>query len=330
MHASGKIAVKVILVLGLLAFAGLYFASVALKHGLQPDARERVILTRSLSPFDHRRAMRDLETMLAFGPRPSNSDANASVRRWLSSQLRAAGFPVREHAFEADTPQGHISMTNLIAASRGGRPGATAIITHYDTMPVTDFVFIGANASGAGAVWLLEMARAIGPECKGRSLWYIWCDGHEWPDGKGRDGLYGSRALVADLEARGELGQLAAAIAVSRIGDYYLGIAQDPAAPAWLRELVWDVARDQGHGQHFRAAAYAFRDDHIPFRDAGIPCLALIDFSFGGSRLEHDRYWRTAGDTQDRVCGESLQAVADVLYHALPSIDGRPEAGPEG
>ncbi len=318
------------MVLGVLTFVALYLASLALQRGLRPNETERVTLVRTLSPFDGGRVFANLERFLALGPRPAGSNAIAATRDRLMLALRAAGFAVREHAFDADTPQGPLRMTNLVAVSRGQKPGAVALITHYDTMPADDFVFLGANSSAAGAAWLLEMARVIGPEREGRSVWLVWCDGHEWPDAAGKPGLYGSRALVADLETRGEIVQFDAVIAVSRIGDCYLGIARDPAAPPWLRDLVWAVARDQGYRQQFSASGYAIRDDHAPFREAGVPSLGVIDFSFGGSRLEHDRYWRTAADTLDRVCAESLQAVGDVLYHAISALDRRLEAAAEG
>jgi Zn-dependent M28 family amino/carboxypeptidase len=46
-------------------------------------------------------------------------------------------------------------------------------------------------------------------------------------------------------------------------------------------------------------------DDHIPFRDAGIPAVDIIDFDYP--------YWHTTGDTLDKVSAESLHAVGDTL-----------------
>ena len=60
-------------------------------------------------------------------------------------------------------------------------------------------------------------------------------------------------------------------------------------------------------------------DDHIPFRDAGIPAVDLIDFTFGPGPTP-GAYWHTPQDTLDKVCPESLGAVGRAVLRALPRI----------
>lgn len=110
-------------------------------------------------------------------------------------------------------------------------------------------------------------------------------------------------------------------INVDMIGDCYLGIMKDADAPGWLTDLIWDTASRIGYGTHFSAFGRQIEDDHVPFRQAEIPALLIIDFSYGGSLLVHRKTWHTAQDTMDKLCPESLQAVGDVLYHALPAVD---------
>ena len=50
---------------------------------------------------------------------------------------------------------------------------------------------------------------------------------------------------------------------------------------------------------------YRILDDHVPFIQAGIPAVDLIDFDY--------EYWHTVADTSDKVSPESLQVIGDVL-----------------
>src|SRR5690606_7239280 len=88
-------------------------------------------------------------------------------------------------------------------------------------------------------------------------------------------------------------------------------------------EIVWNTAARYGYSAHFGKTAIAVEDDHLPFREVGIPAIELIDFSYGGSQLDHSKNWHTAADTLDKVCPGSLRAVGDVIYHALLVIDGQ-------
>jgi len=169
------------------------------------------------------------------------------------------------------------------------------------------------------------MARALKPRTgMGCTLWLAWLDGEEafgkWTK---EDSLYGSRALVAHLRETGELSRIRAVINVDMIGDAYLCIKRDPDAPAWLLNPVWDAARRFGYMRHFSIAVQQVEDDHVPFREAGIPALEVIDFSYGGTMLHHVVNWHTAQDTLDKLRPESLKAVADVIYDAIPVIEAQ-------
>ena len=314
---------KFIVIAGLLVFVLLMVLSFVTKKSLKPNERERVLIRAKHSPFDRNRACRDLETIVGFGPRPPGSEALAALRRYLKRELAACGVTFREHAFQADTPQGKRTMVNLVAMVEGTHSGVILLGNHYDTKYFADMDFVGANDGGSTTAWMLEMARALGRTRTGRSLWLTWFDGEEaFETWSKTDGLYGSRAFIEHLRETDELDQVEAMINVDMIGDCYLRILRDRKAAPWLEGIVWDTAQQLGYRNHFGRLALSIEDDHIPFREAGIPALELIDFSYGGSILEHRKNWHTERDTLDKVCAESLQAVADVIYHALPAIDG--------
>ena len=321
-HQDGHIAMKIILIGGILVFIFLFFSALTMKRALKPDETQRVTVGKHQTPFDGTRAFQDLERIVAFGPRPSGSEALEKTRDFIVRQLEAAGLSVRRFPFEAATLIGKVNMVNLVGIIKGTSPDIILIGNHYETKLFTDFTFVGANDGGSTTAWMLEMARAIGPTRQGRTIWLCFFDGEEaFKTWSREDSLYGSRHLVETLKKSGELSSVKTMINVDMIGDAYLGIHRDPDAPKWLHSIIWDTAERMGYGKHFSRRGMTIEDDHIPFREAGIPTIELIDFMYGGSVIDHQRTWHTPNDTLDKVSAASLQAVGDVIYNALFDID---------
>lgn len=321
---GNKLAIKVIAVMGLLAFAFLFLSSIALKHSINPNLRQKVKVLKAQSPFNAARAFQDLEKIVKEGPRPAGSSAADAVRQYIKHELSMARIPVREQSFEATTPAGVKKMVNLIAEVKGTRNGVILLGGHYDTKYLPEIVYTGANDAGVPAAWLLEMARTLGPSRQGRTIWIVWFDGQEsFLPSESREALYGSRAVVNMLSQDTQPVSVAAVITVGMIGDEYLDIARDQDAPDWLYMLVAGMANDLGYGRHFNPPPREVFDDQIPFREAGIPALCLRDCIYGGSAVTHRRYYHTAQDTLDKVSTNSLQAMGDVLYHALSAMEQR-------
>lgn len=313
---------KVIVIGGVCAFLFLVLTVLVMKRALKPDEMQRVPAAQQRSPFDGKRAFADLERIVGFGPRPSGSEALEQTRRYIIQELKQAGLDVRTFPFEASTPIGKKDMVNVAGIVQGSRPGIILLGNHYETKYFPDFEFVGANDGGSTTAWMIEMARVLGPTRTGRSVWLCFFDGEEaFQEWSRHDSLYGSRRFVEELRASGGLESVQAVINVDMIGDAYLGIHRDPGAPAWLHSIVWDGAERLGYGRHFLSRSLAVEDDHIPFREAGIPAIGIIDFMYGGSMLDHQRNWHTPNDTLDKVSASSLQAVGDVIYHALSEID---------
>jgi len=94
-------------------------------------------------------------------------------------------------------------------------------------------------------------------------------------------------------------------IVVDMVGDkkqelYYEGNS-DPA----LRERLWAIAAELGYEEFVPEVGYSLVDDHLPFLNAGIPAVDIIDFNYP--------YWHTVEDTCDKVSPESLERVGRVL-----------------
>ncbi len=320
-YIRGAAALKVILFGGVAVFVFMFVLASLLKQGLTSNVGASTQAWKPSSPFNGVRAFKDLERVVGFGPRPPGSPALEQLRGYIREELTRVGLECREQRFTAATPEGPKEMVNLVGVIQGTAPGMILLGTHYDTK-LFPFPFVGANDGGSTTAWMLEMARTLGVRREGRSVWLVFFDGEEaireW---SAYDGLYGSRHFVEALRRSGELSRVHAMINVDMIGDCRLGVLREPDAPEWLTNVIWNTAREHGAGAYFLESGGRIEDDHTPFRRAGVAAIDLIDFSYGGSALDHQQNWHTPRDTMERVCAGSLQIVGDVVYHALPRVD---------
>jgi Zn-dependent M28 family amino/carboxypeptidase len=271
--------------------------------------------------FSGTRAFEDLNHLVSFGPRPSGSPALDQTRQWLIHELRGAGAQVEEDSFLANTPIGSIPMTNLIARFRGSRRETVIVAGHYDTKRFDEFRFVGANDGGSSAALLVELARVLGRQQNALNYWMVFFDGEEavrnW---SATDSLYGSRHLVEKLSSSGELSRIQALILVDMIADAHLRIPREYHSTPWLSDLVFDVAQRLGYGKYFVNSQDAIDDDHMPFINACVSALDLIDFDYG----PNNGYWHSAQDTLDHCSPLSLTIVGRVVAATLNELEKSP------
>lgn len=271
--------------------------------------------------FNGGRAFEDLKRLVAFGPRPSGSQALLEARQWIIHQLRQTGAKVEEDPFAASTPLGNLPMANLIAKFPGTRPRVVIVAGHYDTARFDTLRFVGANDGASSAALLLELARYLARRKNDLTFWVVFFDGEEavqqW---SASDSLYGSRHLVQQLSERGELSRIQALILVDMIGDAKLDIQREYNSAPWLTDMVFDVARRLDYGKYFLDHSIAIDDDHIPFVNAGVSAVDLIDYDYG----PNNSYWHTAKDTPEHCSPLSLTIVGRVVAATLSELEKSP------
>jgi len=296
--------------LGLIA-AGLLLARPATPAGL-PGA----------NAFSGGRAFEDLKRIVALGPRPSGSTALVKTRQEISRQLKLAGLAAEEDNFTASTPFGLVPMTNLLVRIPGERKNVVVVAGHYETKRIDDFRFVGANDGGSSTAFLIELARVLAARKNKLTYWLVFLDGEEaFVDFSATDGLYGSRHLVQKLTASGELSRIDAVLVVDMVADTELDIHRENNSTPWLTDRVFSAARRLGYGRYFRDDPRYYIDDHVPFVNAGVAAVDLLDFNYGRG----NRYWHSAEDTLDKCSPISLTIVGRVVMATLDDLESSPQ-----
>jgi glutaminyl-peptide cyclotransferase len=272
---------------------------------------------QTATPFDSTRAYNHVRDQVAFGPRPAGSPANDKTRAYIISTLAKSGYTAVEQPFDTTTPVGPVKMTNIVATLPGQRPERIAIASHFDTKPINEFRFLGANDGGSSTGALLELARVLKTRPKPTfTIEFLFFDGEEaYGEWRDPNHTYGSRQYVTAARASGTLAGLKALILLDMIGDRALNLRRDTNSATWLTDIFWATAKRLGYGANFLDEPFPVEDDHIPFVKAGVPSLDLIDLDYPA--------WHTAGDTLDKVSAGSLQIVGDVVLAALPEVEAR-------
>jgi Zn-dependent M28 family amino/carboxypeptidase len=272
----------------------------------------------SAPAFSGASALEFTRRAVAFGPRPSGSDAIRKLQAYIYAQLKPLGCGVSSDDFRGSTPLGQVPMKNIIARFPGTSRRVVAITGHYDTKVMPGRYFVGANDGGSSTGFLLELARVLAKTKHKDDIWLVWFDGEEavaqWSE---TDGTYGSRHLAARWASDGTLARLKAVLNVDMIGDRDLGLVNDAASSQALRRLVWDAAARLGLGRYFLSEQNSMLDDHSPFLDRGAKAVDLIDFSYG----PHNAYWHTDQDTMDKLSAGSFTVVGKVVLEAIRALE---------
>ena len=263
--------------------------------------------------FDAGRALADVRAQVRIGPRPAGSPGSRREVALIVARLRAAGLePIVQRPYR-----------NVVARIGGEQPGTIVIGAHHDTKDGIPG-FVGANDGASGVAVLLELARLLGGFVEaerrplpGQTIVLAFFDAEEARGERPieEDGLRGSRQFVRLAEAGGAQGapaleRITAMYLLDLVGDCDLAIPRelnsDPGLYARLR------------GPPFGGETAPIIDDHLPFLEAGIPAVDIIDFTYGPGPPP-GAWWHTPRDTLDKICGASLRTVGNaVLLATLP------------
>ena len=254
----------------------------------------------ALNRVSERRLVARVDRQLAFGPRPAGSRAS----RRLARELRLALPGGRYQA----VPGG---LRNVVGTVPGRDPSRTVVVgAHYDTKDQPGF--LGANDAASGTAAVTEIARSLRPRQLRPTIVFVLFDGEESPRGTpDRDfeekGLRGSR--VAARAFRGA----EAMILLDFIGDKDLSIPREENSDERLWSKLRGAARRAGVGCVFPArSSGAILDDHVPFIEAGVPSIDLIDFDFP--------CFHKNCDNRSAISGRNIDASSEAVRELIASL----------
>ena len=280
--------------------------------------RAKTDLTRAGESFDGARAFKDLEQLVALGPRPPGSPALERAREYITAQLETGGLEVQRDPFTATTPVGRIPMVNIVGVLSGTSSKVVIVAGHYDTARLEGMAFVGANDGGSSAAELLELARVLSKRRHVLTYWLVFFDGEEaleqWSH---TDSLYGSRHLAEELATDGRLAEVRALILVDMVAGLQLHILEESNSTPWLRDIVIKKARQLGYASSFDGGQFPVEDDHLPFTKEGVATVDIIDLT------PFKTYHHTAQDTLDKCSPASLAIVGRVVLASLEDLEGK-------
>jgi len=258
--------------------------------------------------FNGRRAYKDVLNQVSFGARTPGSSSHTQEIAYIQQELEKVGWEVQ---IQTTVWQGFF-IQNIIA-SRSLLAPRILLGAHYDSRLLADQdkgprrsePVPGANDGASGVAILLELARTIPAD--DNSVRLIFLDAEDNGGLDNRSWIMGSRAFVAALTEKPQV-----AVIVDMVGDEDLDIYFERNSNNTLAAEIWTRAAALGYSENFIATPkYNMIDDHIPFLEAGIPAVDIIDFDYP--------YWHTSADTVDKVSARSLQVVGETLLSWLES-----------
>jgi glutaminyl-peptide cyclotransferase len=305
---------ETILLVGLAIAVG-WLSSVA--YGFVPKPPPRPTPDARVGEFSGVSAMKFVTEQLAFGPRPTGSEASILTGDYIRSQLEASGWSIEIQPF---TYRG-VSGRNIIARAGSGPPAV--IGAHYDTRlradedPDPDLrnaPMLGANDGASGVAVLLELARTLNKEKLKNEVWLTFFDAEDNGNLDGWQYSAGSEFLAGHLREAPKM-----VVIVDMIGDADQQIYKERNSTPALQEQLWSVAADLGYSAYFiPQVKWPITDDHIPFLRRGYAAVDLIDFDYP--------YWHTTQDTADKLSAGSLERVGKVLQTFLERDSKEPRS----
>jgi len=276
--------------------------------------------------FNAQQAYAYTAQIAGFGERWPGSPGHTKTETIIHQVLKKDGARIEADDFTATTPRGPVAVHNIIGkfnVSTDPNQQIFILAGHYDTLFQKGF--IGANDGGSSTAILLSFADALAGQKTKMQIWLVWTDLEEAINAfTGDDGLYGSRHLARKLTANGTRSRVRGFFLLDMIGDKELGVARETESDRKLQDSIARAAGQLGYGQYFFQYEVGIIDDHVPFIQAGIPAVDVVDARFGRMGPEFDsmgEFHQANTDTMDKVSQRSLEVVGRTILLTVELLD---------
>jgi len=268
---------------------------------------------------DEKQIAHYFQKLMELSPRQAGSVQLEKCRDYLRKQLSSFSLSVSDEPFHAYSSDGKMAMCNVIAEKAGKSDQIILLGSHIDTKIMPGFLVVGANDSTSSTAALLELARIISSQDTRYTYRFVFFDGEESFEEHMtlNDGLYGSKYHAEQLHQQDRIMDVRALILLDMIGDKNLTITQDSNSSPELYELLVSCCNRLGYSDITKGTKMSVLDDHIPFRDIGIPVLDIIDFEFGPD----NSLWHTRHDVAENVSLKNIARVTEVVICMLEYLE---------
>jgi Zn-dependent M28 family amino/carboxypeptidase len=260
---------------------------------LQPEPEKR--------SFDGERAYPYALEQCEIGPRPPGSSGGWATGDYILAKLEELGWDTATQEFDYRG----VRLRNVIG--KHGDGPVVIVGAHYDTRPVADRdtqhpnePVPGGNDGASGVAVLLELADVLAQYELQYEVWLVFFDGEDSGNLGGWPFSVGSAYMAENLTV-----DPVWVVVVDMVGDRDQQLYYEGNSDPLLRERLWDIAAGLGYEQFLPEVGRPIIDDHLPFVNAGIPAVDIIDIDYP--------YWHTVQDTCDKVSADSLERVGRVL-----------------
>lgn len=259
----------------------------ALASSLQSDPR----VQRLVDQVDGKRWFATVEKLASYN-RYSYGSEILEARDWLVSEYKKLpGMEVSLMPFDL----GGSTAYNVVAVLKGSKRADEWFIIggHYDSTsqnPLSSAPGAEDNASGAAGV--LEMARIYAQNPPEATLIFMSFSGEE-------QGLHGSRHHVKELTKAGHKSRVKGVITMDMIGytrDSLLDCLLETGRGNQKLLDIFSQAAKQYTSLKILTSFNPFGSDHVPYINAGIPALLVIENDWN----RYPNYHRTS-DTPQKI-----------------------------
>jgi len=264
---------------------------------------------------------------------PSSENSRRFLRH-ATGFLANMSWTVDQQSWQHDTPT--VNLTNLIAVKKGANAsGQSPIIilgAHYDARLHADkdpnllkrnSPVPGINDGGSGVAVILELARVLDVP-KNHEVWLVLFDAEDQGNISGWSGglegwCIGSTFFVDHLN--GSIRErVLFSIIIDLVGSPYLRLTKEGHSDEQVTSQIWETADDLGFNDTFKDLVEgAVIDDHLPFLNAGIPAVDVIQLR-DNEGYAFFKWHHTTNDAVAHVSSQSLYRVGRTLEVFLESL----------
>lgn len=275
------------------------------------------LLQPLVDAIDTQRWFNDIVTLTGWS-RSTYSSELVLARQWIAGQFAGLGLQVSEPPFSFTNVSGTFSANNVIGFLPGTtRDGEWMIVGgHYDSRQQTitnPASSPGADDNASGCSGVIEAARIFTRFRPQTSVIFMCYAGEE-------QGLHGSKAHAAALQASGDLARVIAMANMDMIGwsaTASLGaLLESRPAHAATMTLFADAGSTYAPGlQITTSTTNACCSDHVPYLDRAVPALLSIHKNYSS----YPHYHKTT-DTADNLGVHAQQIGGAILRMNVAAI----------